>query len=715
MGKREKLPMTRREPTLMGWLQPPIGGLGLFLTGKCPDGHPEADDATGPLVRIFTAFLGTTEGQTIHAVQLAAQPDQYPAIKSELLPVTNPEIDNLWMMALERHAAGGSEGLPLSPACQKSPQGQWTPFRSLFYCSHTRRFAHALCPDCGEGLSVCRDNTLLSQAGLPTYDGSIERFLYCSKCSATHSESAFYTCGAADRQSTRLKNGGGLLAEWSKLLKKRDLAAELPCIDCPEAARCYGSEKMVTTRMRPIFFYPSYALIQPRANISASVLQAILSGAAPAEMREPEAPISNLPDDPTGGFLFSESDPRRFLETLYLKLTFLHDLAKILTTQPDQANEIADRMTLGGLSVALPHSSGRLPFLWNFRLMLADPIGSPYRNPSLERKHRHQWCYFLSGALFYLLLNNSRRPFKMIHDALERLAGDSHLTSLAELTAETGMLFTPDNNFWRGNPMTILKESEAIWYQALDFGLRLRRSVRRPTEMVSDEQLEQDLEQMRGSIHRLLFAGHAVVAGIKPEETHNKVDQAIAAIVRGVLEKWPSIEPRRGQIEQVALQESEEDIVEETVILERTDTTKRSAQPHQPINPAETVASSVSVLKESTRVEADLEATVMIQPAHPGAAADHDLAATVIVESPNDVNQREDLAETVMMGKPSAGKRDDLEQTILIKPGQENSQELADPRNPFETQRSGNTTRDDLDLEATIVMKPQIPTPRKPR
>ncbi len=250
-------------------------------------------------------------GHVLLRVNLLVQSDHQPHPEGKTSP-TNPDIESLWYRTLDRHQALHPTGLPAAPPCQKDEQGGWRPFRPLWHCRHVDRFGHALCPDCGRGLELCRDDGLLGSAGLAEYSSSCSRYLYCTKCAA-NGPLRFYASGGP--RSDRVGDVSDLAAGFGRLLTRSDLQFELPCVGCPEAGQCFGPQQLVLKRMHPVCFYPFYLVIQPAPAFDAEAFRALEGSGQLAETESGIGAINPAHPTPPQEILNSEGS-RPQLEAL---------------------------------------------------------------------------------------------------------------------------------------------------------------------------------------------------------------------------------------------------------------------------------------------------------------------------------------------------------------------------------------------------------------
>ena len=158
-------------------------------------------------------------------------------------PLSNGELEAQWAAV---HAdllrlVGAADGLPELVLPPAGPEGQPPLLPPLFFCPAAGRLFPIPCPRCGGALHTCRDDALLTAAGLPPYSTTSARFLACPSCG----EPQFWT-GTPDEAR-------GLPATGSL----DDLRAALKSGDTPPAGWTVFNlhdEPYLITRMAPVPF-----------------------------------------------------------------------------------------------------------------------------------------------------------------------------------------------------------------------------------------------------------------------------------------------------------------------------------------------------------------------------------------------------------------------------------------------------------------------------
>lgn len=112
---------------------------------------------------------------------------------------------------------------------------------ALVFVRESRSFFEPPCPSCGEPLGTCRDEALLRELGLPSFEGSLYRFLACAPCVRKGEALAVFSfsvppdppqvaVGGPDELLRALSRA--LLREWSD-----EMLAGFPSLSCREEAR----------------------------------------------------------------------------------------------------------------------------------------------------------------------------------------------------------------------------------------------------------------------------------------------------------------------------------------------------------------------------------------------------------------------------------------------------------------------------------------------
>jgi hypothetical protein len=503
---------------------------------------------------------------------------------------------------------------------------------------------------------------------------------------------------------------------------------QFPCPACPSKGACYGEQDLAFERIVPFSFYPFYLLILESASINAIDFLALLSGASFEELHqrlEANRHFGRIPclenvalqAAKSSPFLF-EKDERYFLEILYLKLSFLGQLTRIVFSGITSWRNSPLDICLDRVWISLTHQENLLPFFWNFQASLMDinatPIDHPPTTPPLSDN------YFLGILWFHGLLGNQALEAKDITTILAK--GLQHQDALTTTFAETAVideyphLIGPENIFWNPHGKPLPEEWSCLWRDALGLGWALLKSAASGESRLSEEDFWKAFENLREKIRSYLFQPAPARAA---QEAETSVNVAIHEILLQILSKW-SAQPQHP-----------EEAFEETVVLSES-------------APAQT--------QSGQTLEGELEETCIVQSGQQspdtipgtGYGDDEDVLETVIlsgdeVPAQHTQNIDDDIPETVMM-KPSEndpgihgsepqppgsdsvkhettyGIEDDLDETIILNPEHEpvpvqtrsgdDTLHSSEPAQPPQSgdQRIPQDTGTDDDFAETIIL-----------
>ncbi|RJQ70890.1 MAG: hypothetical protein C4519_19995 [Desulfobacteraceae bacterium] len=738
-------PVDENAPTLLRYLEPLDSGLRfcLFTDGGAPgvqDAPLEAFEGAGPYAGLLAGTVGADRELPVGEIFFLIQLDHYRVSPGELLPVTNPQIDQLWQAGFKRLRGQRYDNFSAVLPEQVDAEGQLLPLRPLFHCRSKNRFGHALCPHCGGGLDLCRDDRLLKVWGLPGYSDSLERYLFCPACRQAGRDPSFYARVAPAESPAHLHDGDHLVQSFGRLLARQDLAGDLPCIGCDAAGDCYGPRTLVRERLRPLFFYPFYMLMQPEPSINALDFLELLSGVAF------EAVVQKAARQQKGGrarklhqhrellasadrYLFPKG-ARLFGEVLYLKLTLLDELVALSIRTPEILDEPAACMSLESFWVHLPVQTTRLPLFWNFSLRMVDAVGRPGYDALKGVLPQARLRHFLGSAWFYTLLVNDRQGMAVVQNALEQLLSDA--AAIARLTQGDGnsidAKFSAANLVLQDGLPPAGPQWEALWRRALALGLELMPSARLTAAAWSADDFRSRLDALRRDVYDFLFCEPPAAETLarSTAETqkeavpaHDAADAQIARILQTILKQWPSCASESPQATETAVNvappsgkpsagalPNEDGDYQETVIL----------GPDIPLAQNEAVPSKDP--------QEDLEQTVWMGPASSNKRPDQPpggLEATVIISTRPDDSKPPaappELEKTVILGQPASGSAGgDLEETIIMSPGAM-PRPPAPPVPPKTPHRSGggaNPPSPPENLEQTVIIRPDLVKNRKP-
>lgn len=733
-------PIIPTEPSLLPYVDPGKAGLRLEFTGIQEESRLRESlasvEGSGSLAVIVEGAIIPGQGEAVTDLFFLVQPDRYPAIASELTPLTNSDVEQLWQDAATRVQALHPDAFcPLLPD-QIDADGHMVPWRSLFYCRHAQRYGHPLCPQCGGALTLCRDDRILQAADLPAYTRTLARFLYCPACHRHSQATLFYTRQMPADPPAHVVGADRLIEGFSRLLARHDLAQALPCVGCDQSGDCYGPQTLVHQRMTPLFFYPFHLLAQTAPNLNVLDFLEVLSGTAIGRIDRQLAMGRNAGrlrkwrqcrrQFESGGGLLFQQEKQRFGEVLYLKLSLLDALFDMVRQAAGRLAEPVAGMSLESLWVRLPATTARLPFCWNFSLQLIDVLGRP-QNEAVPGPLSHARARtFLGMAWCRVLLVNERQDMQMVMN---------HVASIRTPDADR----PEQSTAWRSEPVfdaanlvgfelssPLDADWERLWQTALEMGFDLLRAGRTADVAWSDDRFSERMALLLQAVHAALFQAAAPgladpaplvqgaqTAPVGPDADTTLLerdhDAAIATILRTLLAQWPqpAADVNKTDLDTDAdaadsgiwrkIPESAEGDFQATVILGSESAFNVQEPPASPDMP---VLDQTVLLDAGEHVEP--------QPAGNTNDSDRNLANPPRVEQ---------IEETIVL-EPSAtlsGTADDLQATVMLDPP---GPMRKPPGIRHSTPPATDTTAagapgmtdagDDMDdLEQTVIMPPR--------
>lgn len=508
-------------PSLLPYLTGAGGGFFLELSpcGKGPDGRTDprfpyevVSDASG-LTRILGARMVSDGGGEVLRVFLLVSRDEYPLEEQGAGHLSNPDIEAAWERAFRGHLGTGAV-IPL--AAQTGPAGSPAALNPLFVCVHAGRFFHPSCPRCGTELDLVRDDSVLAAAGLRPYTTTLRRYLDCPACRGTQ-DAAFYAFRPDGDDPACVQDPSGIV---------RGIAVPgteaAPCAGCPERQPCHGSG-LVMSRISPVAFYPFHLLMSEAATLNAADFLALVSGAPVKDLETAldarrrftrRALVGRFRERTADTLLFME-DERRFPEVLYLKLSFLGEVAGRVLENPEDHAWPGFGPSPESLWVRISEQSPRLPALWGFRpaLMDLDP-----QVPDVLPGHSAGHAVRAMGVLWFrALMGNPAVDARDVDEALRGIVREKHLGANSPVLA-------PENALWDGAVMP------ARWRPFWERACRLGASLLLEEDASG---FRQTCRELLDALKRELFTG--APAGEPSAEAHS---ERIGSIVRAVRQRW---------------------------------------------------------------------------------------------------------------------------------------------------------------------------------
>ncbi len=681
-------------------------------------------DESTPFERLLEAKIVTGVGSELRRVFLLQQADSYRHAADGLWPLTNMDIDQRWKTAFDLFSSQNKTDRP-GPIWLSDPVRDsvgYLPFQPLFYCSFKNVYFHPPCPECGGSLDLCRNDQLLTEAGLLPYSTSLRRYLFCPGCHQDSKVIQFYTHSRRGDDPVNLKDRWDLINDFGNLILKSDSSTEFPCSKCPELSACYGGDNRVIARIVPFSFYPFHMLLFEAHTLSASDFLALVSGATV------EALKANMPGEKTGGrqhclhryeqqqdsragLLFGGENEKSFLEILYLKLSFLGELIGMFYADSTQGVYCDASMSLDRIWVRLTDQAGRLPQFWNFTLTAIDLWSYSLRRPRLSKFPPAYGHHFLANIWFYTLLVNAGQSLQTVHAELEKMmpAPGDPAEEGAEITA-TGIaetVFAPENIYWNPESKQVPENWLAMWNRALEMGKAMLTAGFGAEPKWSPDEFWPQFDRLRSDIRAALFGPVSATAEIPAE------NQAIANILMRLLDKWrrelappkiPEAVEDADTVKLGGLQPTEDTV--ETLILPQSATPVDALSADRRPDEEETLILSSDNGRQPSKSESEIEST-----------GEERLQATVILSPQDRLKQpktggesadEEPLQETVILSpksrpmqpKPDVKPSDEelIQETVILSPGNSASKPAGGD--------ALNSNLSKADLSETIVLSP---------
>lgn len=376
-----------------------------------PDNLEDRDDPFVPLSdsgrfsRVLLARIAIGQDTTLRPLALKIQRSFYRPYGAGQGQITNSQVDEIWARERENlmklRVPEVVELLDLGPELMRS--------YPVTFCKKVRKYFHPLCPQCTGMLEDCRDDALLREFGLPTYSGSLARYLYCSTCSDAH-RAVFYTYsltaeehpkGAVEirRRSELYRDLMAVARGDHSPAKKPRVERIFPCFTCKHRDTCYplaasGTAIPAEKMLVPLSFYEFAMLPMDLLQLHYDEFVDLAGGASWSDIRrnaegtaagraQSLAPVDAVLSGPMQWIFGTDlSAGYYWIEVLRLKLLAFTQLCRGVralharTTQPHLGLDPTTAM------VVMNASGPDLPARWNFQVKLLDPA-NPHRFPPL--------------------------------------------------------------------------------------------------------------------------------------------------------------------------------------------------------------------------------------------------------------------------------------------------------------------------------------------
>jgi hypothetical protein len=686
-------------------------------------------DESTPFERLMEARIITVDGSTIKRVFVLQQSDNYRHVADEMWPLNNKHIDQHWRNTIEAYFTQSESGNsnPILLPEQVKENGNCSPFQSLFYCAHKDVYFHPPCPQCGDLLQLCCDDTLLIESNLIPYTTSVKRYLYCPKCQQETGDVQFYAYSREGNDPPTLRDRRDLVDDFGKLILRSESIDWFPCMNCPELTACYGTDNRVMSRIVPYSFYPFHLLIFDANSMSAPDFLALVSGAslealksnlsvkqAHGRLRCLQAYERRHP--PHSSFMFGSDSDKSFLEILYLKISFLGELIRKFFSNSSGDAYCEASLSLDRVWVSVADQAGLLPQFWNFNLSILDIWLDLGRRPHLSKYPPTYGHHFLGAIWFYTLLANDRQSFEEVRAELDRhksvFSAQDSVFSKNIPTAGAGAVFSPENVFWNPAANHVQESWHRLWNKSLDIGGALLTGAFRSENTWSLDNFWLDYNSLRAEIKTALFgpAPAAEPAGIPSDDSaiadilirlHRQLRRQLRPAANPLTEKYT-------QKDSVA-EPQETGSPAETLILSPDAQMKSPISPNRGLMEEETL-----ILPPQSRFQS---------PTPDPASTDEDLIQETVILRPGDTApasagpdptnaglSQDDIPETVVLSPGGhSGGRDSLSTRTSLPDNQNdlNKPPAGDPPLPQAgVDQNADTPQDDDFLTETVILRP---------
>ena len=587
-----------------------------------------------PLARIVGAKFVTGADIEFRDLFLLVQKDHYFLPPNELRPVNNKDVENSWQKAFDFYRATRQRDSFIVLADQIGDQGRFRPLQSLFFCKTRRVFFHPICPRCGLALQQCYEDEVLENCGLPLYSTSLKRYLYCPSC-FLKGVPDFYVNELDKFDPPQIRDRSALIREFGQIQEAQSQEDLLPCKGCPKHGECYGPALQALTRIIPFSFYPFFLFIfDATSSLQAMDFLSLVSGASLAEIetqlqaKAEFGRIHYLKSTQQEGKgkppNFFEHGEGWFGEVLYLKLSFLEELIRVISSRGGFGAHPDLRLDIDRIWVRLANPGSLLPFFWNFQVDLIE-LGGIFQEPSaLLNLTKTKCIYFLGCLWFYALLVNKEQNITQVHQFLGKVLEPLRTNTDFTFTSKenTFPAFLPQNIFWDPKGKKVEETWYTLWEKALTLGSSLIKSSLAAESQWPEEDFLRQLNELRKEVKEALFMAKPVE---KKQEASSE-NEAIFRILSHIIKKWQ---------EQGTLAK---ETITDTVILPLGEAEKEVTFKKEVV---ETVILSPTGVKEGSPIKEELTRTVIL--------SNESLKRESVKYSSLDIQKIGDTTETVVI------------------------------------------------------------------
>jgi len=501
-----------------------------------------------PLALILEGSIISDAGTKIENVFLLAQKHEYHLPKNELSPINNRNVDQAWQDLFSFLTTQNDSIIVLKD--QVGDDGRLLPWSPLWYCQQRQVFFHPSCPRCGFSLEMCYDDDLLTGSGLEPYPTSLQRYLFCPHCLDEQGKSDFYLHPLGVADSARLKGQKDLISGFGHLAQEGNRDANIPCLECASLQECYGTEQLSFSRIATASFYPFFMVVLPAPSIHLLDYVPILAGANFEDLASQlqakgqfgrERRLRILEQKNLQKSTFScKKDGGFFLEVLYLKLSLLGELARVVFPGLDKFKDRHLGLSIDHVWVKGREPSGLLPGFWNLELKLLGIGANSVQGPFDSTLPSSYGLYFLGSVWFHVLLVNVRHDASRVYRGIEKLfesfGSKEDVVPESVLGRPSSEIFSPQNIFWNPDNKAVNAAWESHWAKALDLGFLLLKCSMSEISQWSETEFLQKSEALKEAVRGELSMPEAGFVRASPENDR----KAIHEILTKIAKKWRS-------------------------------------------------------------------------------------------------------------------------------------------------------------------------------
>jgi|GEM_PF-2351541 len=661
-----------------------------------------------PFTRLIKGGLKCNGSNRIfHPVFMLVQKDTCLSDKEPFSPQTNTTLDQAWLDTTHFFSKDHSIFTVAAPPGHEPIQ-----LKPLFYCKFKHRFFHPPCPDCGRELVLCKDDRILKKACLDSFHTSLNRYLFCPECHASHSTHFFYTYAGQPDDPPGVLDRHSLIQRFSKI--KTAISKNFPCVDCPEHSVCYLTGQNALSRIGFLSFYPFYMLVFKACSISGTDFLRHLSN--PSETAGTESnPLLVSPDTPqlsgnnSSDYLF-KGDPRFWLEILFLKYAFLKKILTSIEKRLDDQFKPIFNLDMDSIWINTKPDAGMMPFFWDYELTLINLVTTRPMDLFQTSMANSQHSNFIAQLCLYTFFVNHKHDAKTVFQsgaALLQRTSEKEWAHNARAIFESYPIFKPENIFWEPAPVSMPESWHELWIQTIHFAGSLikekeilnstaliKNSIRQVNEIsdaVKSELFSRNLQIEKKTAMPVTGAAGQDEPKTSPLTSTDAVqkdtlaNQAIATILKQLKSKW-----KNGALLEPSQDEQDEDVME-TVVLSSTEGIKPTNIPVKknkrnadvPVDPAPHMA-------DQSEFEQMQKTMVLNAQANPDPASSdfEDIQKTIVIntgrgtKTPEPEKEFSNLEKTVILSSSTSlppdntiensddffGEDDDLDQTVILPP-----------------------------------------------